>query len=50
MYLVRFEPMLLSCFCGFRFLEPYVDISGVNCKMNSHLSVIQALRKHLFSF
>ena len=30
MYLFRFEPMLLSCFCAFRFLAPYVDISGIN--------------------
>ena len=45
MYLFRFEPMLLSCFCAFRFLAPYVDISGLNCYMNSHLSVIQALEE-----
>ena len=31
MYLIRFEPMLLSCFCGFCFIAPYVDISGINC-------------------
>ena len=31
MSLIRFEPMLLSCFCAFRFLAPYVDISGINC-------------------
>ena len=31
MYLIRFEPMLLSCFCVFSFLAPYVDIRGINC-------------------
>ena len=30
MYLIRFEPMLLSCFCVFCFIAPYVDISGIN--------------------
>ena len=34
MYLIRFEPMLLSCFCVFRILAPYLDISGINCNMN----------------
>ena len=34
MCLIRFEPMLLSCFCIFRFLTTYVDISGINCRMN----------------
>ena len=38
MYLVRFEPMLLSCFCVFRILATFVDISGI-----SHMSAIQAL-------
>ena len=31
MYLIRFEPMLLSCFSVSRFIAPYVDISGINC-------------------
>ena len=36
MYLIRFKPMLLlSCFCVFHFLTPYVEIS--------HLSVFQVL-------
>ena len=35
--------MLLSYFCSFSFLAPYVDTSGLNCYMNSHLGVIQAL-------
>ena len=43
MYLIRFEPMVMSYFCVFRILAPYVDISGTNCNMNSHLSVIRAL-------
>ena len=43
MYLFRFEPMLLSCFCAFRFLAPYVDISRLSCYMSSHLDVSQAL-------
>ena len=43
MYLFLFEPMPPLCFCAFRFLEPYADISGINYYMNSHLSVIQAL-------
>ena len=34
MCLIRFIPMLLSCFCVFRILAPYADISGINCKMN----------------
>ena len=43
MYLIRFELMLLSCFCIFRFLAPCIDIRGINCKWVSHLSVTQAL-------
>ena len=34
MNLIGFEPMLLSCFCVFRILAPYVCISGISCYVN----------------
>ena len=42
MYLIRFTPMLLSCFV-FRILAASVDTSRINCNMNQSLSAIRIL-------
>ena len=45
-YLICFEPMLLSCFCIFRILTPYVDISGKVTATGLELRTTQFVNEH----